>query len=304
MADRPVTFAPGRAKLSTSLLPTGSTAAVQAQALQDRPLDQHGAEDFPGVLSLLAAGVVTFAIAVDAVDAAVFSASVPGRLEGISPSGFPFTFIDPSRRYNTLTAAQVPDIGLVNGLDGPDLVLQTQFRVSLVPEPPSSRLVTVGLLTNPDNPAHLIVLKNVQLAGKKLGIGVVVVVARTPIEIDAGFTAMTRGRAGAAVIATDAFFSGQGRRLATLSINHRIPTISTYREHVTAGALMSYGQNIAAFHALAATYVDKILKGAKPADLPMEQPTRMELLLSRSAARALKLVVPQELMMRADEVIE
>ena len=108
----------------------------------------------------------------------------------------------------------------------------------------------------------------------------------------------------AAIVATDAFFSGQGQRLAGLSIRHRIPTISTYREHVIAGTLMSYGQNIAAFHALAATYVDRILKGAKPADLPMEQPTRMELLIRRSAAKSLKLAVPQELLLRANEVIE
>ena len=70
------------------------------------------------------------------------------------------------------------------------------------------------------------------------------------------------------------------------------------------GTLMSYGQNIAAFHALAATYVDRILKGAKPADLPMEQPTRIELLIRRSAAKSLKLAVPQELLLRANEVIE
>ena len=165
-------------------------------------------------------------------------------------------------------------------------------------------LASVGVLTHPDNPAHLGVIENVRAAAQQLGIVVVPVSARAPNEIDAAFAAMVHARAGAAIVATDAFFSGQGQRLAGLSIRHRIPTISTYREHVIAGTLMSYGQNIAAFHALAATYVDRILKGAKPADLPMEQPTRMELLIRRSAAKSLKLAVPQELLLRANEVIE
>ena len=115
---------------------------------------------------------------------------------------------------------------------------------------------------------------------------------------------MARDRVGAAIIAGDASFSGQGKAIAEMSLKHRIATIGIYREHVAAGSLMSYGQNIADFHRLAATYVDKILKGAKPGDLPIEQPTRIELVINRKTAKALGLKIPQSLLMRTDQVLD
>jgi hypothetical protein len=103
---------------------------------------------------------------------------------------------------------------------------------------------------------------------------------------------------------SDAFYSGQGPRLVAASLKHRMPTISIYDEHVRAGCLMSYGQDVADFHRQAATYVDKILKGAKPADLPVEQPTKLELAVNAKTAKALGLTIPPSLLLRADEVIQ
>jgi putative ABC transport system substrate-binding protein len=106
------------------------------------------------------------------------------------------------------------------------------------------------------------------------------------------------------VIAADAFFSGQGARLAAAARQHRPATIGLYQDHVTAGCLMSYGRSVAAFHRQAARYVDKILKGAKPEDLPVEQPTKIDLVLNSKTAAALGLMLPRDLLALADEVIE
>ena len=96
----------------------------------------------------------------------------------------------------------------------------------------------------------------------------------------------------------------QRRRIAELAVKFRLPSIFPFREYTEAGGLMSYGQNLKDFYRLAAIYVDKILKGARPADLPIEQPTRFYLTINRKAAKALGLTIPQELLIRADEVIE
>ena len=104
--------------------------------------------------------------------------------------------------------------------------------------------------------------------------------------------------------ARDAFFSGQGQTLASASLKNRIPAVSIYADHVSAGSLLSYGQNIADYHRRSASFVDKILKGAKPADLPVEQPTLIELVINLKTARGLGITIPQSLLLRADRVIE
>jgi len=166
------------------------------------------------------------------------------------------------------------------------------------------RLTSIAVLMNPGNSTHPAILKNVEAAAEKLGMKVVPADARVPNEIEGAFAAASRKGAGAVIVATDAFYSGQGPRLADASIRHRMPTISIYDENVHAGCLMSYGQDIASFHRQAATYVDKILKGAKPGDLPIEQPTKFELVINLKTATALRLTVPPLLLGRADEVIQ
>jgi putative ABC transport system substrate-binding protein len=166
------------------------------------------------------------------------------------------------------------------------------------------RLASIAVLMNPGNSTHPAVLKNAEVAGGKLGMKVVAVEARSSNDIDGAFMAATKKGAGAVIVATDAFYSGQGSQLAAASLKHRMPSVSIYNEHVQRGCLMSYGQDIAGFHRQAATYVDKILKGAKPADLPVEQPTRFLLVINRKTAQALGLTIPPELLLSADRVME
>jgi putative ABC transport system substrate-binding protein len=151
------------------------------------------------------------------------------------------------------------------------------------------------------NPA---VLKHVQAVAPALSIEVVAVNAATPQAIEHAFADAAQQRAGAVIVAADGFFSGQGPRIATSALQHRLATISLYQDHVVAGCLMNYGQNVAEFHRKAAEYVDRILKGAKPEDLPVEQPTKFDLVINRKTAEALGLAIPQGLLVSADRVIE
>jgi putative ABC transport system substrate-binding protein len=174
-----------------------------------------------------------------------------------------------------------------------------EIMLSLVP-----KLSQVAVLVNPTNSAHAAILKSTQAAAQKLNIKVLPAEARTPQEIERAFSVMARERAGAVIIAIDAFFIQQGRQIADLAAKHRLPSMSGSREYVEAGGLTSYGQNLADNYRRAATYVDKILKGAKPGDLPIEQPTTFELFISRKAAKALGITIPQSILVRADRVIE
>jgi len=157
---------------------------------------------------------------------------------------------------------------------------------------------------NPGNSANPLVFKHVEAGASVLGVEVVAVNAATPEDIEVAFAEAARKRAGAIIVAADAFFSGQGTHIAASAARHRLATISLYRDHALAGGLMSYGQNVAEFHRRAATYVDKILKGAKPEDLPVEQPTKFDLVINGKTAAALGLAIPPELLVLADEVIE
>jgi len=166
------------------------------------------------------------------------------------------------------------------------------------------RLSRVAVLSNPGNPAHPVVLKHVEAVAPALGATVVAVNAATPPAIENAFAEAAQEGAGAVIVAADAFFSGQGARIAASTSQHRLATISLYRDHAVAGCLMSYGQNVADFHRHAARYVDRILKGARPEDLPVEQPTKFDLVINRKSADALGLAIPQELLVLADEVVE
>jgi putative ABC transport system substrate-binding protein len=115
---------------------------------------------------------------------------------------------------------------------------------------------------------------------------------------------MTKARADALTVLSTPVFAGAARRLADLARNHRLPTAFSFSEYVNAGGLMSYGPNLADLSRRAATYVDGILKGAKPSDLPVEQPTKFELVVNLKTAKALDITIPQSLLLRADEVIQ
>jgi putative ABC transport system substrate-binding protein len=174
-----------------------------------------------------------------------------------------------------------------------------EIMLSIVP-----KLSHVALLMNPANSSHVAVLKSTQAAAQKLNIKVLPVEARTAPEIERAFSAMAREHAGAVIVAIDSFFIQQGGQIAALAAKNRLPSMGGSREYVEAGGLMSYGQNLGDNSRRAATYVDKILKGARPGDLPVEQPETFELFVSRKAAKALGITIPESILVRADRVIE
>jgi ABC-type uncharacterized transport system substrate-binding protein len=146
-------------------------------------------------------------------------------------------------------------------------------------------------------------LKAADVAGRALGVRLQVVEARGPADFDRAFSEMTRARAGALTVLPSSMFFYERRRLVDLAAKNRLPAVYQSREFVDAGGLMAYGPNVADLFRRAATYVDKILKGAKAGDLPVEQPTKFELVINLKAAKALGLTIPQSVLGRADEVI-
>jgi putative ABC transport system substrate-binding protein len=148
------------------------------------------------------------------------------------------------------------------------------------------------------------ILNAADVAARALGVRLQVVEARGPADIDRAFSDMARARAGALAVFSTPMFSSERRRLVDLAARNRLPTMFSFRDYVDAGGLMSYGPSLADLARRAAAYVDKILKGAKPTDLPVEQPTKFELVINLKTAKALGLTIPPSLLGRADEIIQ
>ena len=146
--------------------------------------------------------------------------------------------------------------------------------------------------------------RGAEVAARALGVRVQFVEARGPADFDRAFSEVTRAHAGALILITSSMFFAERRRLVALAGKNRLPAVYTARDFIEAGGLMAYGQNLAGSFRYAAAYVDKILRGAKPADLPVEQPTTFELIINLKTARALGLTIPPSLLARADQVIE
>ena len=176
---------------------------------------------------------------------------------------------------------------------------QLEILLNTVP-----KLSRVAVLVYPAYSSHARLLKKLENAAQKASVEVRSVEARTSAEIDSGFSRMSRENAGAVIIGSAPLFNQQTRQIAELTKKHQLPSISAIREHADAGGLMSYGQNLADNYRHAATYVDKILKGAKPGDLPVELPTKLELVINRKTAGVFGLTIPKELLLRADQVID
>jgi putative ABC transport system substrate-binding protein len=162
----------------------------------------------------------------------------------------------------------------------------------------------IGLLGNPNNTNYSSVLKNAQDAVQKAGLSLVPLEARNLQEIENAFALFAKERVPAVMVAGDAVFFGQRWQIADLALTNRLATMFPSREYAEAGGLMSYGENLADFFRRAASYVDKIFKGAKPGELPIEQPTRFNLAINRKTADALGITIPPVLYIFADEVIE
>ena len=153
-------------------------------------------------------------------------------------------------------------------------------------------------------PTEKEMLKGAEVAGEALGVRLQFVEARGPDDFHRAFSDMTRARAGALTVLGSAMFFNERRRLVDLAAKHWLPTVFPWRQGVDAGGLMSYGPNGPDLYRRAATYVDKILKGARPADLPVEQPTKFELVINLKTAKALGLTIPQSVLGRADHIVE
>jgi putative ABC transport system substrate-binding protein len=165
----------------------------------------------------------------------------------------------------------------------------------------------MAVLVNPINtPASVETeVRQVQAAARTLGLQMVhVLQASTERDLDSAFSTLVQRRTGGLVIGADTFFSGKSVELAALASRHAVPTISPYREFVTAGGLMSYGGSVTELYRLVGVYTGRILKGERPADLPVQQVTKVELVINLKTAKALGLTVPTSLIGRADEIIE
>ena len=163
----------------------------------------------------------------------------------------------------------------------------------------------VGVLVNPANPPTAqSTVRDVQTAADDIGLQVHILNASTIREIDAAYTSLVRQRADALLVAGDGFFNSRRVQLAMLAVRHAIPATYSAREYAEAGGLMSYGTNFADTDRQVGIYAGRILKGTKPADLPVLQSAKFELVINLQAARMLGLEVPPLLLARADEVIE
>jgi len=187
----------------------------------------------------------------------------------------------------------------ISNLAGDLSAKHLEMLLAIVP-----KLSRVALLVNPANAAHATVRTNVQEAAQRAGITLLVAEAHTSLQIESAFVKMTRENAGAVIVALDPFLIQQVPQIAEQAGRLRLPSIFALREGAEAGGLLSYGQNQVDIYRRAAGYVDRILKGAKPSDLPVEQPTTLELFVNGRTAKKLGLTIPRSLLIAADKVIE
>jgi putative ABC transport system substrate-binding protein len=192
--------------------------------------------------------------------------------------------------------------GNVTGLSNINVDLSSKYIELLRVAVP--KLSHVAVLVNRNHPNHPDMLRNVHATAKSIGVNLSSLQASTTSEIDAALGAVTRAHAGALIVLPDALFNLRASRIAELATKKRVPTMFWSRETAMVGGLMSYGQDLREQFRRSATYVDKILKGAKPADLPVEQPTKIELVINLKTAKAIGLKISQDLLFRADRVIE
>ena len=192
--------------------------------------------------------------------------------------------------------------GNVTGVSrlSPDFIgKRLELLKEAIPKP-----IRVAALLNPDNPGYGPSLREIEVAARALGITLQSLAVRSPNDFESAFGAAAKGRADALFVMADALFNSYLTRIVELAAKNRLPAMYDRSDFVEAGGLMSYGVNLADLSRRAAYYVDQILKGAKPADLPVEQPTKFELVINLKAAKQIGLTIPPEVLARADKVIK
>jgi putative ABC transport system substrate-binding protein len=210
------------------------------------------------------------------------------------------------------TSADPLQMDLVASLSRPaaNVTGATQLNVEVAPKRlellheliPTATIV--ALLVNPTSPAAETLSRELLAAARTLGLQLHVLEAAAERDFETVFATLVQLRARGLVIASDPFFTGRREQLAALALRHAVPAIYQYREFAAAGGLVSYGGSITDTYRLAGVYTGRILKGEKPADLPVQQSTKVELIINLKTAKALGLEVPRTLIARADEVIE
>jgi len=262
-------------------------------------IEYRWAENDYGRLPALAADLVRRKVAVIAATGDIASA----RAAQSATTTIPIVF--------TVGSDPVP-FGLVSSLSRPTgnatgvtlfsstlMAKRLEFLRDVVPNAQS-----IALLMNPDNLNYRVDVEAAEAAARSLGRQCVLAHAKAPGEIDAAFETIAQKRAGAVLVASDPMFLGQRDRLAALGVKHSLPVVAWTREFAVAGALLSYGTSIPWMYREAGIYSGRILKGAKPSDLPVIQPTKFDLVVNLKTARALGITVSQSLLVRADDVIQ
>jgi putative ABC transport system substrate-binding protein len=256
--------------------------------------NQH--DRFPALMADLVRRDVTVIVAV--------TGTPPALAAKAATATIPIVFV---------TAGDPVALGLVASLNRPggNLTGVATLTVELGPKQlevlhelvPTASII--ALLVNPTNPTNAETLsRELQAAARTLGLQLHVLHASTEREFDAVFASLPRLRAGALMIGSDPFFNSRSQQLAALALRHAIPTMYPFREYAMAGGLISYGNSFADAHRQVGIYTGNILKGEKPGNLPVQQSTKVELIINLKTAKALGLTVPPTLLVRADEVIE
>jgi putative ABC transport system substrate-binding protein len=289
----PGAFAPLAAAFRQGL---GETGYVEGQNLT---IEYRWAEDPYDRLPALAADLVDRKVDVIVASGGLLSALAAKR----STSTISIVFTGVS---DPVAAGLVASLARPGG----NLTGFSPFQVELMPKRlelltelvPQARVI--ALLANPNFPLTERIIQDLQEAARTKGVELSILKVSTDSEIDAAFATLVQGHAGALLVPADPIFNSRREQLRALASRHAIPAIYGWREFAAAGGLISYGPSLPAIHRQVGSYAGRILKGAKPADLPVQQPTTFELVINLNTANALGLTVPPSILARADEVIE
>jgi putative ABC transport system substrate-binding protein len=285
-------YAPYVAAFSSGLSETGY---IEGQTVA---IEYHWAEGNYDRLPALAADFVSRKVDV----IATTGGPIPGRAAKNATATIPIVFITGDAIGDGLVVSLARPGGNLTGVSILAVELQPkrlELLLELVPQ-----AGVIALLVNPNNPQTEGVVRDVLEAARAKRIQLPVLKASSESEIADAFTSLMQLQAGALVVGSDPFFNSRREQLVMLASRHAIPASYEWREFAALGGLISYGASLTGIHRLAGVYAGKILKGAKPADLPVQQPTKFELVVNLKTAKALGLTVPQSILARADEVIE